>query len=189
MSYLDLSQLKLKGEYFAVYDNVLPQQLLAKLALICKNSAFEQVNRSGSEKDYSMLVFNDLNKIRKAKDINNFFNSLLSENFLDFIKDNFAVKLSGQTEVNFWKYARGHFLDRHLDKEYKKITFLFYLTENWQESNGGELVVECQNSGKNHKIFPHYNRLVILKRTNASWHEVKKVTGDQPRNCLQIIYK
>lgn len=68
-------------------------------------------------------------------------------------------------ESHYAKYKAGELYHRHFDafsgKSNRKFSFILYLNQNWQKSDGGELVVETEN---NHilKVLPEAGTIVCF---------------------------
>tara|TARA_R110002049_G_scaffold209020_2_gene379583 strand:+ start:1380 stop:2060 length:681 start_codon:yes stop_codon:yes gene_type:complete len=80
-------------------------------------------------------------------------------------------------ECHFAHYPSGTFYKRHLDllklSDHRKLSFVFYLNPNWQEGDGGELLLYLQENGaeKTVKVNPLLGRLVVF-RSELLEHEV-----------------
>lgn len=92
--------------------------------------------------------------------------------------------------------SKGNFLNPHLDNShnmersrYRSLNLLFYCTENWSISNGGNLELWHNGPKSNQEtIFAKFNRLVVMKTDKNSWHSVSEVTSDDSRNCISNYY-
>ena len=92
--------------------------------------------------------------------------------------------------------SKGNFLNPHLDNshnmersKYRALNLLFYCTENWNISNGGNLELWHNGPKLNQEIiFAKFNRLVVMKTDLNSWHSVSEVTSDDSRNCISNYY-
>lgn len=84
-----------------------------------------------------------------------------------------------QFNAQYTMYDKGCFLKEHQDgKTLGRIcVVLIYLNENYEESNGGNLILD-----KNFKVIPELGMVSILdlNKFNVS-HEVTKVIGDRKR--------
>lgn len=69
-------------------------------------------------------------------------------------------------EAHFAKYDPGDFYQKHLDSfqnnRNRRLTIVFYLNENWAESDGGELVVYDLDSNELAKVAPRAGRLLVF---------------------------
>lgn len=80
-------------------------------------------------------------------------------------------------ECHFAHYPSGTFYKRHLDllklSDHRKLSFVFYLNPNWQEGDGGELLLYLQENDqeKTVTVNPLLGRLVVF-RSELLEHEV-----------------
>ncbi|UUM31653.1 2OG-Fe(II) oxygenase [Vibrio japonicus] len=101
-------------------------------------------------------------------------------------------------EAHFAKYDIGDFYQKHLDSfqnnRNRRLTIVFYLNEEWCESDGGELVVYDLNDNQLVKVAPKAGRLVVFfseqfphevlptnteRYSIAGWFRVNGVTNNQ----------
>lgn len=79
-------------------------------------------------------------------------------------------------ECHLAKYPPGSFYKKHSDRfesdSSRSITFIFYLHQEWQNSNGGELVLYDKNGALLKTIFPEPGSMVIFLSEDFP-HEVK----------------
>lgn len=77
-------------------------------------------------------------------------------------------------EAHFTVYPPGTYYERHLDQfradDHRKLTFIYYLNLDWQESDGGHLMIHCPEGGSE-RFTPLLNRLVVF-RSELLEHEV-----------------
>lgn len=77
-------------------------------------------------------------------------------------------------EAHFTVYPPGTYYERHLDQfradDHRKLTFIYYLNPDWQEADGGHLVI-YPPTGTPERFTPLLNRLVIF-RSEQLEHEV-----------------
>lgn len=80
-------------------------------------------------------------------------------------------------EFHFALYPKGSFYEKHLDQFQERtnrmISVVFYLNENWQEGDGGELKI--YKASGDIIVPPLANRLVLFK-SDLIEHEVLKTT-------------
>ncbi len=83
-------------------------------------------------------------------------------------------------EMHYARYGAGGFYKRHLDvfhrSQARKLSAIFYLNENWQEADGGALVMYFpQEDGGEHslKVLPEAGRLVLFN-SQLIEHEVQQ---------------
>lgn len=69
-------------------------------------------------------------------------------------------------EAHFALYEEGDFYERHLDafkgSKNRVVTTVFYLNEEWKESDGGELVIYDMNDNIIQKVVPNSGTLVVF---------------------------
>lgn len=101
-------------------------------------------------------------------------------------------------EAHFAKYDRGDFYQKHLDSfqtnRNRRLTIVFYMNEEWNEADGGELVIYDLDDRQLDKVSPKAGRLVVffseqfphevLPANNerfsvAGWFRVNGVTDNQ----------
>ncbi|PYF84537.1 MULTISPECIES: 2OG-Fe(II) oxygenase [Marinomonas] len=101
-------------------------------------------------------------------------------------------------EAHFARYEKGAFYEKHIDafkgESNRILSTVLYLNENWQDGDGGELVIYDENdpSVEVGRFFPKkgrlavflsecfYHEVVVAKRTRhsiAGWFRVNTTTG------------
>jgi len=149
------------------------------------------------EKKYAMNNFSD-NEV-----YNDLFTKLQSPESLDLMK-----KISGIENLEIDEHLHGagvHYhprggkLDMHLDyslhpisgKE-RRINLIIYLNKNWKEEYNGELqfwnneFTDCEA-----KIYPLFNRAIIFKTSDISYHGLPQLINCPPekrRKSIAIYY-
>ena len=120
------------------------------------------------------------------------FNKLTSKEFVLELSNLTGINLILDETRNFWgihKYNNGDKLDIHLDADYhptsllkKELTLGIYLSSNWKEEYGCELEIwegdKISISKKIINIAPIFNRLILFKNNDISWHG-----NPEPANC------
>jgi len=80
-------------------------------------------------------------------------------------------------ESHFAIYKEGDFYEKHLDafKQDKNrvVTTVFYLNNNWQKDDGGELIIYNKDDKKLAEVAPEANTLVVFMSEKFP-HEVLK---------------
>jgi Rps23 Pro-64 3,4-dihydroxylase Tpa1-like proline 4-hydroxylase len=90
----------------------------------------------------------------------------------------------------------GNFLNPHLDNShdndrtnYRVLNLLFYVTPDWDVSNGGNLELwDHGMSAPQRTIHSKFNRLVLMITNKTSIHSVSKVIADGNRCCISNYY-
>lgn len=82
-------------------------------------------------------------------------------------------------ECMFAIYPSGAFYKKHQDQfkqqAHRIISVVLYLNENWQEKDGGQLMI--YKEGEETEVKPIFNRLVFFK--SEMWHEVLPCTKER----------
>jgi hypothetical protein len=113
-----------------------------------------------------------------------FYKSVLSRQILDFrhkLYMLFYKNSNGNCGTNITLYNDGCFLRNHQDNNlsYRDCAMLVYLSSDWDESKGGELIID-----NNHNVPPIYGNVAILDFTKFNaYHSVNVVKGFN-RYCL-----
>jgi SM-20-related protein len=87
-------------------------------------------------------------------------------------------------EIHFAFYPPGAGYDKHVDNHqglnHRKITFVLYLNENWQKSDGGELALFSPEDDNKllEKIEPTMGTLILF-RSDLFPHEVQKSNSNR----------
>jgi SM-20-related protein len=78
-------------------------------------------------------------------------------------------------EAHFAIYDKGDFYEKHLDpfknSKNRVVTTVYYLNEDWDENNGGELIIYNKNDEFLTKVSPDANTLVVFMSEDFP-HEV-----------------
>jgi Rps23 Pro-64 3,4-dihydroxylase Tpa1-like proline 4-hydroxylase len=101
---------------------------------------------------------------------NQFFAQI--EEFIDYLNRSCYAGITGY-EFHYALYEKGDFYLQHLDQfksnPSRKYSMISYLNENWQESDGGELLIHQLNATQ--KISPTNGKTVFFK-SDELLHEV-----------------
>ena len=178
---------------YTYIDNFLPIDYVTKLhELFPRNSKLWHRQKSLRERK------KDFNKIQQINEIfSDYFSAIQSSEVLQLIE-----KITDIKNLNYDKslYAggmsamsSGDFLNPHLDNShdanrirYRRLNLLYYITPDWQLSNGGNFEI-WDNQVKNKiEITSKFNRLVIMETNKRSWHSVNEVKVNKTRCCLSI---
>jgi Rps23 Pro-64 3,4-dihydroxylase Tpa1-like proline 4-hydroxylase len=91
--------------------------------------------------------------------------------------------------------GKGHFLGPHIDNShdasrqfYRTLNLLYYVSQDWDEANGGNLQLWNRDLSANLTIHSRFNRLVLMETTPWSWHSVNHVKVDGLRKCVSNYY-
>jgi SM-20-related protein len=152
---------------FIVIDEALDTNLAKELL----NFAREQNNYK--QAGISSALDTHVDKTRRSVKILwlNEDNSVQSK-FLDFtsrlqksINQELYMGLS-YYESHFAIYNEGDYYEKHLDSfknsKNRVVTTVYYLNEQWNQSDGGELVIYDKNDNVLSKVLPKQNTLIIF---------------------------
>lgn len=103
---------------------------------------------------------------------------LILEDLMQQLSRAFFLSLKDY-ECMFAIYPSGAFYKKHQDQFKKQahriISVVLYLNEDWQEKDGGQLMI--YKEGNDTEIKPIFNRLVFFK--SEMWHEVLPCTKER----------
>jgi SM-20-related protein len=95
------------------------------------------------------------------------------ENFIAFANRSLYLNLKDlESHYTFYPPGKGYLKhrDRFREKPHRVLSMVYYLNENWQPGDGGELDIFDQRIKKLQTIAPRMNRLVVFKSEMV--HEV-----------------
>jgi SM-20-related protein len=94
------------------------------------------------------------------------------EAFIDYLNSTCYAGITGY-EFHYTLYEAGAFYSRHIDQfqdnSSRQFSMISYLNANWEEKDGGELLIHQTNN--NQKISPTQGKTVFFK-SNELEHEV-----------------
>ena len=83
----------------------------------------------------------------------------------------------------------GH-LSRHLDSDHmeatgwrRELSVVLFCNPEWEDDWGGAFSIDGESD-----VYPKFNQMVIFETTDTSAHEVRKVTGPEPRKTLSLFF-
>lgn len=89
----------------------------------------------------------------------------------------------------------GDFVNPHLDNShngeqsaYRVLNLLYYLSADWALDQGGSLQLWDKDVRHPTTVLNTFNRLVLMKTDNHSWHSVTQVASSRPRWCVSNYY-
>jgi len=152
---------------YIIIENALQENLSSKLLNTAKNETdFKRAGISGAG-DLHLDSDRRRDKIHWI-DANNEAQKEFLE-FADGLKEYLNRSLYlGLTyyESHFAIYDKGDFYETHLDafknSKNRVVTTVYYLNEEWNENDGGELIVYDENNKEITKIMPNANTLVVF---------------------------
>jgi hypothetical protein len=92
------------------------------------------------------------------------------------ISDLTGVPLGGGgVGVDVWEYRSSDWLAPHVDKPDKLVTQIFYLTQRWDEGDGGRLLIQdsADPTTARRALPPVLGSSAVLVRSESSWHSVE----------------
>ncbi|WP_457747080.1 2OG-Fe(II) oxygenase [Sulfurimonas sp.] len=85
-------------------------------------------------------------------------------------------------EAHFAYYKRGDFYEKHYDSfknsKNRVVTTVYYLNEEWSQSDGGALVIYDENNRLIQKVLPQQNTLVVFLSEKFP-HEVLRANKER----------
>jgi len=165
----------LVSDGYIVIKNALGLELSSKLLDFAKNE--KDFKRAGISSASDVHLDND-----RRRDKILWLDKTNSKDFLEFadglreyINKELYLGLS-YYESHFAIYDKGDFYETHLDsfKNFKNrvVTTVYYLNEEWEEKDGGELIVYDKDNDFLAKVKPDADTLVVFMSENFP-HEVK----------------
>jgi SM-20-related protein len=152
---------------YIIIENALDQNLCSSLLSFSKTqNSFKQAGISGA----GDLHFDSTKRRDKTLWIDE--NTLVQRDYLSFtngLKNYLNRELYlglSYYESHFAIYDKGDFYEKHLDafknSKNRVVTTVYYLNEDWKESDGGELIVYDSNDEFLAKVTPNFNTLIVF---------------------------
>jgi len=163
--YLNIVDALVKDGYVVLSD-ALASGLPSRLKNFAQKSEFKQAGISGAS-DLHLDEMRRRDKIHWLDEDDD-----AQSEFLNFTHELQAV-LNRELylglsyyESHFAKYEEGDFYEKHLDafknSKNRVVTTVYYLNDNWDEKDGGELVVYDEDDRLITKLSPKANTLVVF---------------------------
>ncbi|VDN05176.1 unnamed protein product [Thelazia callipaeda] len=173
--------------YFSLPNFLTNQQFVTNL-----RQELEQVQYNRRENDlFSLYQTDDLKNFDRDKfPLLTRFRELFCTDVLQWLRNISSVNLTDDVAITSSKYCYTDLLLPHDDRcEKRKFAFIFYLTPNWKETDGGQLVLFNSNDKSNPTsvgriVTPAENMLTIFEVSPRSWHMVTEVRCQQERLSL-----
>jgi SM-20-related protein len=92
-------------------------------------------------------------------------------------------------EVNAFHYPAGSWLGPHCDLPTKRITHVFYFNDNWNDADGGALLI-LRSSDINDvhtTVSPSSGSSALFVRSENSWHAVQPVASRAVRSRRSVV--
>jgi hypothetical protein len=170
-----------------VYDNYLARDNDLDIADYIYNKAHQyQLKKIEECKFYPTWVFGTSMDSEITNRINNEVLRDFQKNFVrKYYPEKSFNKFTGNTKLQF--YDNGCEIKLHDDgKPHNRIcVFLYFLNNEWSESNGGHLILHDLN-GNDIKVNPIFPNFVVLDSDKNLFHEVEKVQNDIKYNIVSF---
>ncbi|EFO17959.2 hypothetical protein LOAG_10540 [Loa loa] len=143
---------------------------------------------------------NDLYSLDQTVDLSNFdaskfptltkFRNLFKTDVLHWLRNASGVNLNPEVAITSSNYNYTDLLLPHDDQcEGRKFAFTLYLTPDWKETDGGQLLLyDCDDNNDPISIAkitnPMENMLVMFEVSPRSWHMVTEVLSQRGRLSL-----
>ncbi len=166
-------------------ENFLNKEYAEKLLSVLKKEEFE-------EKESDLFHFHqtkDFFNLKKGL-LREFYDYVGSSEFIEVIERISGIKLKTEKiDMAGSLYKNMNFLLCHDDElAGRKIAFLFYLSREFEEKDGGGFVLFDSLNGKPGKEYKKYpvkwNSFLIFKVSEKSFHEVEEVIGNKERYAI-----
>lgn len=111
-------------------------------------------------------------------------NRSFREDLASWLNRNTNIELNGRVSMSSVRYYDTDYLLCHDDNiGDRRIAYIFYLTKNWAEEDGGALdLFDMDENGSPREtvrsLIPEYNSLVFFEVVNNSYHQVAEVLTD-----------
>ncbi len=150
------------------------------------------MNEDFHEKDADLFQFKQTDDLEASSSntINEFYEFLNSMQFAEFIRMLTGKNVkAGSSDVSGTLYTKTDYLLCHDDQvEDRKLAYIFYLGDDFEEKDGGSFNLIKSNSGKPgevaRKIFPKFNSFMIFEVSKKSFHEVEEVISNKKRYAI-----
>lgn len=113
-----------------------------------------------------------------------------SQDFATFMEGLTGMKLkAGVLDFAGSLYKDTNYLLCHDDRvEDRKLAYIYYLSDDFKENEGGALALFEDDDGKPGKVAkrfsPKWNSLMVFAVSTKSWHSVEEVIGKKDRYAL-----
>jgi len=171
----------LVNDGYIVIENALDKKLSQELSVLAKN--ITEYKRAGVSTTASVDVSRRRDKIfwidadsdPTAKYL------AFADGLKEYLNRNLYLGLK-YYEAHLARYEEGDFYEKHLDafknSKNRIVTIVYYLNEDWQADNGGELIIYDEKDVRLNAVIPHTNTLVIFMSENFP-HEVLKAKQER----------
>jgi len=186
----DLRKLNEKFKKSKPFPHVLVEDLLSendakKLQTALKKEPFV-------EKDSDLFHLFQTSDLETAQrqEMKEFYKFVKSGDFAAFMRKITGIPVEASAlDVAGSLYKNTNYLLCHDDKvEDRKIAYVYYLNEDFDEEDGGALALLEDVKGKPGKVVkrysPQWNSLMVFAVSSKSWHAVEEVIGKKDRYAI-----
>ena len=178
-----------------IVDNLLPLDLAIRIAEGFPSPSAMRRAATIRERKYTSADYREW-----SIETQNAFLALQHASVLEVLSELTGIlSLKGDTEAyagGISIMGEGDFLNPHLDNSthpsiagYRRLNSLFYIGENWEIENGGNLELWSARMKDRTEVCSAFNRLVIMNTNRKSLHSVNKVVKPgKLRKCLSNYY-
>ena len=167
-----------------VIDNFLKENMAKELLNEIKREKF-------IEKESDLFSFKQTDDLYYSRNrrVKEFHSAMCSSEFFSFISFISGFKFKGVFDMAGTLYESGDYLLCHDDElEVRKIAYVLYFSENFNEEDGGNFTLFDSKNGKPFRAFkkyvPLFNRLLIFEVSKRSFHEVEENLSDKKRYAI-----
>jgi len=183
------------GTRYCFIDNLLPDEIALKIAENFPKITKMRLLNSHREKKYTSKNFKSFNKLIydtalafQQKEIINTISEITN---IPNLENDISFYAGGLSSM-----VKGNFLNPHLDNShnydlthYRNLNLLYYVTPDWNESDGSHLHLWDSKVERNKIILSKFNRLVLMETNDKSWHSVSVCENKYlARNCISNYY-
>jgi len=171
----------LVNDGYIVIENALDKKLSQELSILAKD--ITQYKKAGVSSDASVdenrrrdkIFWIDANSDATAKYLS------FTDGRKKYLNPNLYLGLK-YYEEHFARYDEDDFYEKHLDafknSKNRVVTTVYYLNEDWQAENGGELIIYDENNVQLNAVIPNANTLVVFMSEKFP-HEVLKAKKER----------
>ena len=171
----------LVNDGYIVIENALDKKLSQELFSLAKNTT--AYKKAGVSSDASVdenrrrdkIFWIDADSEATAKYLS------FADGLKKYLNQNLYLGLNCY-ESHFARYDEDDFYEKHLDafknSKNRVVTTVYYLNDDWQEDNGGELIIYNEKDVRLNAVIPHANTLVVFMSEKFP-HEVLKAKQER----------
>ncbi|CAG8462705.1 5772_t:CDS:2 [Paraglomus occultum] len=164
----------------------LPDIFSSPFAHNVKQEIVTEYYRLKSSDLFEFYQSDDLKETKKPQ-LQKLRDALYSDHFVSMMSNLTGIELNDTPDISAHMYFEGHYLLCHDDDieddgemTGRRIAFIIYLVDEWNESDGGALELFNIDNGGNpaevtRSILPKYNTMAFFEVTPTSFHQVAEV--------------